>query len=83
MRRAIVVGAFLVAIAGCTDVDGARDALRKAGYTQIEVGGYAAFSCSDDDTFATKFKAIGPSGLSVTGAVCGGGLFKGKTIRID
>ncbi len=71
-----------MSLAGCTDNDGARRALEDAGYSDIQVGGYALFSCSDKDTFATKFTAKGPTHKPVSGAVCSG-WFKGKTIRLD
>lgn len=72
----------VLACAGCTSKDGAERALKGAGYTNIETGGYAFFYCAKDDWFATKFKATGPSGQLTQGAVCSGWL-KGSTIRSD
>lgn len=85
MRRAaavVVLVAALVVTAACTDEKTAARVLRDNGYTNVEVGGYAAWACSDSDTYATKFKATSPSGSKVTGAVCNGA-FKGATIRFD
>lgn len=80
MRLWIAVA--LVALAGCTDPDGARRVLQSSGFSDIEIGGYGWFSCGNDDHFATTFRATGPSGAPVTGAVCRG-VFKNSTIRID
>lgn len=66
-----------------TNKKGATKALTDAGYHPIEVGGYAWFSCSDNDFYATKFKAYSADSTRiVTGCVCQG-LLKGKTIRLD
>jgi hypothetical protein len=70
----------LLVLAGCTSSNDALRALEGAGYTDIKLGGYAWFSCSQDDSFATEFTATGPSGKQVSGAVCSG-WFKGSTIR--
>ena len=80
-KLVLLIGA--VALAACTDNPGALRALEGAGYTQIELGGYAWFQCDGkSDTFSTKFTAKGPAGKIVSGAVCSG-LFKGSTIRTD
>ena len=74
---------LLITPATCTDEVGAKDALIKAGYHPIEVGGYGYFQGSEDDTYVTKFKAYSPdSSQIVTGVVCSG-VMKGKTIRLD
>jgi len=67
-------------LAGCTSSNDAEKALKGAGYTDIQIGGYAVFGCSEDDQFHTKFTAKGPSGVPVEGVVCSG-WFKGATIR--
>lgn len=72
----------LLALAGCTDPNVARRALEQAGLTDIEIGGYAAFSCAESDMFATKFTATNIRGLRVSGAVCSAPL-KGATVRYD
>ena len=76
---------FLIVLStcvGCTDQNHARTVLKKAGYSEIKTGGYAVFSCSEDDAYATSFTAKGPTGYPVTGAVCCG-WFKNCTVRLD
>lgn len=79
MKRLILALTLLISL-GCTDERMTRDTLTKAGFTDIEVTGWAAFACSDDDTFTTAFIATNPTGQRVTGAVCCGFL-KACTIR--
>ena len=64
----------------CTNESASVEALKKSGFTEIQTTGYAAFSCSDDDTFSTGFRAKNARGDVVTGAVCCG-YFKGCTVR--
>jgi hypothetical protein len=71
----------LISAAGCTDPQSARKALLAAGYSNVEITGYDWFACSKDDTYSTAFRATGPTGVQVEGAVCQGLLFKGSTIR--
>lgn len=73
----------LLALTACTDEDGARRALKGAGYTNIEIKGHSYFGCSDDDHSCTAFEAIGPRGDVVTGQVGCGLIGKGCTIRTD
>ena len=81
--KVIFVALLAVLVSGCTSKDGAERALKGAGYTEIEIGGYAFFACDGkSDTFATSFTAKGPTGMRVSGAVCSGFL-KGSTIRLD
>jgi len=80
--RLLLLVCLALAAGACTDANGARKALSDSGYTDIKIAGYAAFSCSEDDFFATKFTAKGPTGRTVSGAVCSAPL-KGKTIRLD
>jgi hypothetical protein len=54
--------------------------LEKAGYSEIQTTGYAAFECGKDDDFHTGFRAKNPAGTLVEGTVCCGFL-KGCTIR--
>jgi len=82
VKKILVAIAALVALGACTDADNARRALSTAGYSDIRIEGYAWFGCSEDDTFATRFKAKGPSGVEASGQVCSGWL-KGSTIRLD
>jgi hypothetical protein len=78
MKRMTMI--VLIAIAGCTDSDGARKALEGAGYADIKLTGYAFTGCGEHDWTSTGFKAKGPTGKSVDGVVCGGWP-KGSTIR--
>lgn len=75
----ILAGAIL---SGCTDGKTTRRALENQGFTNIEITGWAPFSCADEDIFRTGFRAIGPTGRVVRGTVCSG-FFKGATIRFD
>ena len=74
--------AALALLAACTDVPNATRVLREAGYTDITTTGYRAWMCSKDDNYSTGFRATGPTGHRVSGAVCRG-VFKGSTIRLD
>jgi hypothetical protein len=80
MKRLLVL--CLLALApGCfTDEDKSRDALVKSGYTDIQVGGYAWWTCGDDYTYETKFTAKNPQGMVVSGAVCCG-ILKGCSVK--
>lgn len=68
----------------CTNNEGTERALRGAGYTDIELTGHAFWGCADSDDTCTGFRATGPNGHEVEGAVgCGynTGCSKGCTIR--
>lgn len=69
-------------LTGCSSSNDAIKALKSQGFTDIQTHGRAFFSCSEDDTFATKFTAKNDKGETVTGAVCSGWL-KGSTIRFN
>ena len=70
-------------IISCTDNETATNALLDAGYHPIEVGGYGWLECSEDDVYATRFKAYSSDSTRVVeGCVCQG-WWKGKTIRLD
>lgn len=81
--KALALAFGLVALAGCTDSKNAERVLESAGYSDIQITGYSFFACSKDDTQSTGFKAKGPSGKPVSGAVCSGIVIKNSTIRID
>lgn len=83
LAKTALLAVIFMAIYGCTDNAGAVKALRGAGYTDIHVGGYNWFACSNNDTTSTRFSAKGPTGVQVNGAVCGGILFKNSTIRTE
>lgn len=81
MKRLMILTA-LVALAGCSDSDGARKALEGAGYSDIQIGGYQFTGCGESDWTSTGFTAKGPTGKPVDGVVCGGWP-KGSTIRTN
>jgi len=78
MRKFCIV--LLAVFAGCTSVDRTKETLEKSGYHDIHVGGFAPFSCGEDDTFRTKFRATNPTEQKVEGVVCCG-VLKGCTVR--
>lgn len=80
IERPILFVAFAVLLSACTAPDDTRRTLSDAGYTDIEVGGFAPFFCGRDDVFATQFTATNPLGNRVRGAVCCGWM-KGCTVR--
>lgn len=80
MKIAII--ALLLVLTGCTRPDEARRVLDSNGYTNIQIGGFAAWMCGRDDSFATKFVAKSPNGKTVSGAVCSA-WGRGATIRFD
>lgn len=77
MKRTIIIALLLSA---CTDEAATVSTLQRSGFTGIRTTGYAAFSCSEDDVFATGFSAINPLGQRVSGVVCCG-TFKSCTVR--
>jgi hypothetical protein len=81
-----VVGLMAVAfgLSGCTvPEDKARAILEANGYTEVRLGGYSMFGCSEDDDLSTEFSAKGVNGRQVEGVVCSGLVGKGATIRIE
>ena len=76
----MIVGLALALCVGCTSPNRTTQALEAEGYTEIEITGYKAFKCSEEDTFSTGFKAVNEAGKTVEGAVCCG-VLKGCTIR--
>lgn len=82
VRRILLYAALGLIPAACTNPDGAREVLLDAGYTQVQTDGYDAWACSDDDTYATRFRAIGPTGRPTQGVVCEGLFLKDATIRL-
>ena len=90
MKNAITAVLILIAVClaiwvlpqALQDADGAERILSEQGYTEIKITGYRPLMAGEDDTFSTGFEAKSPSGHIVTGAVTGG-VFKGRTIRLD
>lgn len=65
----------------CIAPDESREALRKAGFTDITIGEDRDMFVCDEELAATHFKARNPHGDLVEGTVCCGVLLKGCTIR--
>ena len=83
----VIVGVLFLGIVLCGPLSGScsagpdgEHALTSAGYTDVKLGGYAWFSCSDSDTFASTFTATNPAGAEVSGTVCCGWM-KACTVR--
>lgn len=82
MKRTLITLAACLIFASCTNEDKTVRILEAEGYTNIEITGYRAFMCGENDTYSTGFKATNKNGNNVTGVVCGG-FAKGYTIRYD
>jgi len=80
MKKLILITSLLL-LQACSDADGARETLDKAGFTNIKTQGYGWFSCDEKDFYATKFTATNVNDKVVDGVVCSGVLFKASTIR--
>jgi hypothetical protein len=82
MRKIIAV-ACLSILAGCgVDPVKAKRILEGQGMTDVVIGGYPFWGCSDKDTFKSSFTAKDSRGHDVSGVVCGG-VLKGYTVRFD
>lgn len=75
-----LIALALCLLVGSTAPDYTRETLQKSGYTNIEVTGFSPFSCGEDDTFSTGFRADNPQGQRVEGTVCCG-MLKSCTVR--
>jgi hypothetical protein len=73
---------LLTLFLACMQTDPARthSTLIKAGFTNVQVGGYAWGECGEGDIYATEFTAVNPQGLAVSGVVCCGS-YKRCTVR--
>lgn len=80
MKHLLLLLILVLLIPGCTSSDSATTTLTKAGYTNIQTGGWDVLGCSDDDFTATSFTATNQLNQTVTGTVCCG-IFKKCTIR--
>lgn len=83
IKYVFIAALLALSLTSCTDNANAERILKANGFTQIEMTGYSWIACSEDDTFSTGFKAVGPTGIKVEGAVCSGFLFKNSTIRFN
>lgn len=54
------------------------------GFTQVQMGGYAWFGCSEEDDVSVQFTATSPTGQHVKGVFCSGltEFDKGATVRV-
>lgn len=80
LTHLLVICGLLLGVSACTAPDRTVEVLDDAGYTDVQIEGYAWFDCSEDDVFQTEFIAKNPNGKVVDGAVCCG-WFKNCTIR--
>lgn len=77
----LILIAMLVPRCTCTAPEESRETLRKAGYTDVEIGEDRDLFVCESELAATHFKAKNPLGEVVEGTVCCGVLLKGCTIR--
>lgn len=83
MKKTLLAFAAVALLAGCgVNPEQATRILESQGYTEVRIGGYAFFGCSEHDSFRSKFTATGANGQQVNGVICGG-LLKGYTVRFD
>lgn len=81
MKKLALILASTALLAGCgVNPNEATAALEAQGLTDVKLGGYSLFGCSEKDTFRSKFEAVGVNGKPVSGVVCSG-LLKGVTVR--
>ena len=81
MNKIILASILAVFMSGCTDENTAIKTLDDAGFSEVRMTGWNAFSCSEDDFYHTGFIAKNQNGKTVDGTVCSSILFKGATIR--
>lgn len=81
--KKIATIACMLALAGCgVDPGKAKRILEGQGMTDVVIGGYAFWGCSDKDTFKSSFTAKDIKGQPVSGVICSG-MLKGYTVRFD
>ena len=78
--KGLIIALLGLALAACTDEEGAIDTLAKAGYTNITTTGGVWFGCEPGDIYRTGFVAIGPGKSVVRGVVCKQGGFWGSSV---
>lgn len=81
--KAIIAAICCLTMTACTKPGEARRVLEQQGYTNITITGWRPLMAGKDDSVSTGFEATSPSGQRVSGAVTGGLVFKGSTIRLD
>jgi len=77
----LIICIFLF-VFGCTDEKGTKALLEQEGYSKVQMTGLNFLSCSQNDWYSTGFIAY-KNNKRLSGTVCKGLLFKGKTIRFD
>lgn len=80
---AAVVALCIFAPKVCTRPDDARRVLHQHGFSDVTITGWRPFMAGKDDSISTGFEATAPNGSRVSGAVTGGFILKGSTIRFD
>lgn len=81
MRRITLLIAILgLAACGPKKTDLISD-VEAFGFNDVQIGSWASFRCSKDDTYGYYFSAINSQGHPVNGVICGG-ILKGSTVRI-
>lgn len=88
MRRILIAAAMacVASLSACTDPDvTSLRSLEAMGFRDVRVSWKwtSSFNCSEKDSWARSFSATGPTGIAVTGSVCGGYVGKGATVRFD
>uniref|UniRef100_A0AB39CCT2 Lipoprotein n=1 Tax=Pseudomonas phage RVTF4 TaxID=3236931 RepID=A0AB39CCT2_9VIRU len=81
--KKIILTLGLIVLTGCSDGPATLKAVEGAGYKDVQITGWAPFSCSEDDRVRTGFKATDQRGNRISGTYCSGLIFKGGTIRLD
>lgn len=80
MKQILFIALLAAGLGGCYSNSDTRKAVEAMGFTDVETHGHSFTGCGEDDTFATKFDAVSPTGEHVSGVVCSGWL-KGATVR--
>lgn len=78
-----IIGAALFLSSCGVNHDAGKRAIEAHGITNVEIGGYAFWGCSEDDALRSKWTGIGVNGQPVSGVICGGLLFKSYTVRFN
>lgn len=81
LTKILILFLLCLSCFACTDETSSKDALRKAGFTDVEITGYSWYSCGENDFYSTGFKATNVNGERVEGTVCCGLIAKDCTIR--
>ena len=76
LPRVLTLTALLLLLSGCTAPDQALRSLERAGFIDIEIGGYNWLACRAL-FFAADFQATAATGQVVTGTVCNSSLRRG------